>query len=72
MNGIPPAAANGASAADRAATGGMPFMPFMPMGGGMGQQGKDGQERRTWLDEDEDVWTASVDALPPPVIGRRK
>jgi len=39
------------------------------MGGGHGGHGSgDGDDRMTWLQEDDDVWGAGNDA-PPPVIG---
>jgi hypothetical protein len=39
------------------------------MGGGHGGHGVgDGDDRTTWLQEDDDVWGAGTDA-PPPVIG---
>jgi hypothetical protein len=47
----------------------MPMMPYMPMGPMGGQRG-DGADRRSWLEEDEDVWTTDTGQLAPPVIGR--
>ena len=63
------AAADGAALAQEGARGGMPMMPYMPMGPMGGQRG-DGADRRSWLEEDEDVWTTDTGQLAPPVIGR--
>jgi hypothetical protein len=63
------AAGEGAALAQEGARSGMPMMPYMPMAPMGGQTGQ-GRERRTWLEEDDDVWSADTALLPPPVIGR--
>ncbi|HWS31762.1 MAG TPA: hypothetical protein VN408_03355 [Actinoplanes sp.] len=59
------------SATDGTTSSGMPFMP--PMGGmggaSGGQQGQKERERKTWLEEDEEVWGADPDCAPA-VLGR--
>ncbi|WP_431973563.1 hypothetical protein [Micromonospora haikouensis] len=67
-------AGSGARGADSAtsAGGGFPMMP--PMGGmggmgGGGQQGEKDRERKTWLEEDEDVWGTDPEC-GMAVIGR--
>ncbi len=64
------AAAEQAALNGERAAGGMPYMPYMPPMGGMGGQGgNNARERRTWLEEDAEVWGDDTDSLPPPVIG---
>ncbi|MFI7432231.1 hypothetical protein [Micromonospora haikouensis] len=67
-------AGTGARGADSAtsAAGGFPMMP--PMGGmggmgGGGQQGEKDRERKTWLEEEEDVWGTDPEC-GMAVIGR--
>jgi hypothetical protein len=50
------------------ASSGPPFMP--PMTAGPGATGGAAQKRRTWLEEDEEVWGTESTALPG-VIGKR-
>jgi hypothetical protein len=60
-------AATGRSAAAGDGMGGE-MMPMAPMMGSMGGPGGQGHERKTWLTEDEDIWDAGTEAVPP-VIG---
>ncbi|MFD0889018.1 hypothetical protein ACFQ08_31175, partial [Streptosporangium algeriense] len=48
--------------------GGSPMMPFIPPGGGAGGGTEEqGQERTTWLSEDQDVWNSRGDVIPPVI-----
>ncbi|MFC3978998.1 WXG100 family type VII secretion target [Streptosporangium jomthongense] len=55
-------------ASSPASRGGSPMMPFMSPGGGAGGGAEEqGQERTTWLSEDQDVWNSRGDVIPPVI-----
>jgi hypothetical protein len=67
---------SGGAMGGTAATAGSSGYPFMPPMGGMGgmggmgnQQGERERERKTWLEEEEEVWGTEPDC-GPAVIGR--
>jgi hypothetical protein len=61
-------AAMGRTAAMSAAGMGSGMMPMAPMMGGPGGAGGQEHDRMAWMAEDEDIWEAGHDAVPP-VIG---